>query len=147
MKPKPGAYFIMVVMAVSLAIVLGALTFPYKSIKILPMIIGSIVFVLAAIALVRELRSKKETRGPEEATSLHSYWSTGAWMVALALAIYLIGFLIAIPLFIIAYLKIQGRGWLKGIIIAGITTPLLYAVFELSLQVRLYRGLLFSLGG
>jgi hypothetical protein len=108
------------------------------------MVIGGLVFVLAAIAFIRELRSKKETRGAEEATPLSAYWQTGAWIGGLALAIYIIGFLISIPLFIMLYLKRKGSGWLKSIIVAGVTTAFLYLAFEVALRVDLYRGLLFD---
>jgi small-conductance mechanosensitive channel len=144
MKLKPGSYFIILVMAVSLAVILGALSLEFKSIRVLPMVIGGIVFSLAAISLVRDLLSKKETRGPEEEKSLRTYWPTAAWIASFALAIYLLGFLIAIPLFILSYLKSKGRGWLGCIIVAGITTGLIYLAFEFALQVKLYRGLLFS---
>ena len=144
MKLKPSSYFTMVIMAVSLAIVLRALTFEYQSIKMLPIIIGGIVFVLATISLVRDLLSKKETRGPEEETSLRTYWRTGTWIAAFALAIYLLGFIIAIPLFILSYLKWHGRRWLIAMGIAGVTTVFIYVAFELSLRVQLYRGLLLT---
>lgn len=148
MKLKPGSYFIMVIMAVSLAVILGALTLEYQSIKVLPIIVGSIVFILAAITLIRDLWAKEKPKGAveqgEKETELRRYWPTAAWIASFALAIYLLGFLIAIPLFILSYLKLQGRGWLRGIIIAGITTSLVYLAFELALQVKLYRGLLFT---
>lgn len=148
MKLKPGSYFTMVIMAVSLAVILGALTLEYKSIKVLPIMVGGIVFILATVTLIRELRAKEKPKGAvvqeEEKTELRSYWPTAAWIAGFALAIYLLGFLIAIPLFILSYLKLQGRRWLRSIIIAGITTSLVYLAFELALQVKLYRGLLFT---
>jgi hypothetical protein len=64
------------------------------------------------------------------------------WIVGCALGIYLVGFLISVPLFLVGYLKKAGRGWIAGIIIAAITTTFLYAVFEVGLGIKLYRGLL-----
>ena len=144
MKLRPGSYFLIFVMALSLAIALGSITLRYQSTKILPMIVGGLIFVLAAIALIRDLLSKKDTRGPEEETPLTAYWRTGTWVVVFALAIYLLGFLISIPLFIILYLKRHGTGWLKSIIIGAVTTAVLYSAFEIALKIDLYRGLLFS---
>ncbi len=144
MRLRPGSYFLIFVMMLSLAVALGTLSLRYQSIKILPMIIGGLIFVLAGIALVRDLISKKDTRGPEEETPLSIYWRTGLWILALALGIYIIGFLIAIPIFIILYLKKHDTKWLKSIIVGAITTTLLYLAFEVALKVDLYRGLLFS---
>lgn len=140
MKLKSGSYFLMVIMAVALAIVFKAFTFEYSAVRTLPVLIGSIVFLLSLFALLRELRSKKA--GEEDETPLRNYWHTGAWIGGFSLMIFAIGFYIAIPLFIISYLKIYGKGWLKGIIIAAITVPLLWVIFEKSLQVKLYRGFL-----
>lgn len=144
MKLKPGSYFLIFIMALSLAVALGTLSLRYQSTKILPMIISGLIFVLAAIALIRDLLSKKDTRGPEEETPLNVYWRTGIWILALAMGIWILGFLIAIPIFIILYLLKHDTKWLKSIVVGCITSTLLYLAFEVALKVDLYRGLLFS---
>ena len=144
MKGKPGAFFAIFVMLLSLAVVIGALGLRFQSIKTLPIITGSLIFVLATIALVKELRGTKGPKPEEEELPLSNYWKTGAWIMGFALAIYLIGFLVTTPLFIISYLKVRGKTWRQCITIAVVTTGLMYLVFEFFLKVELYRGLLFT---
>jgi hypothetical protein len=146
MKMKHGAYFAIFVMLFSLAIVLGAYTYPYEAARRIPVLIGSVVFVLAAITLALELRSKKkDTSDAEGEPSLISYWRTGAWVCGVGLSIYLVGFLVAIPLFLFSYLKLNSTGWKRSTIVAVITTAVVYGLFEYILSFKLYRGLVFSL--
>jgi hypothetical protein len=146
MKTKHGAYFTIFIMLFSLAIVLGAYRYPYEAARRIPVLIGSVVFVLAVITLVLELRSKKkDTSDAEEEPSLISYWKTGAWVCGVGLSIYLVGFLVTIPLFLFSYLKLNSTGWRRSIIVAVITTAVIYALFEYVLKFELYRGLIFNL--
>ena len=148
MKVKPRSYSLIVVLLVSLAIIIRSLTFTYLATKLFPVIIGGLVFVLAAIELGRELLAKGESEmvvEPGEAKGeIGRYLWIGAWIVGFSVAIYLVGFLIAIPVFILSYLKLDRAGWLIATGIAGVTTVFLYVVFELLLQVHLYRGLLLT---
>jgi len=64
--------------------------------------------------------------------------------VGFFVAIYLLGFIIAIPLFILAYMKAHGTRWLAAITFAILTPTIIYGIFELALGVVLYRGLLFA---
>jgi hypothetical protein len=146
MKTKHGAFFTILIMLFSLGIVLGAFTYPYQAARRIPIIVGIAVFALATIALIRELWSKKEeSSGAEEEPSLISYWKTGAWVCGVGLLIYLVGFLVALPLFIIVYLKLNGTGWKRSTIVAVITTGVIYGLFELILKFELYRGVFFNL--
>ena len=149
MRKKPEAYFLIFILLVSLALIIRSIAFPYLESKLLPLIIGGIVFVLTAVALIMELRAKekpKRVREPWEGEELElrQYGWTGAWLGGYALAIYLLGFIIATPVFVLSYLKLHGTGWLITIIITVVTTAFVYGVFELILRITLYRGLLFS---
>ena len=149
MRQKPEAYFLIFILLVSLALIIRSIAFPYLESKLLPLIVGGIVFVLTAVALIMELRAKekpKRVREPWEGEELElrQYGWTGAWLGGYALAIYLLGFVIATPAFVLSYLKLHGTGWLKTIIITVVTTAFVYGVFELILRITLYRGLLFS---
>jgi uncharacterized membrane-anchored protein YitT (DUF2179 family) len=148
MKRKPEAYFLMVILVFSLVIVIRSLTYPSTEAKLLPMTIGGIVFVLTAIVLTRELLAKEKPKKQREEwegeeLELSQYKTIGIWVAAFAIAIYLVGFLIAIPAFIISYLKLNRSGWLKSSIMAVVMIAFIYGVFELLLKVELYRGLLF----
>lgn len=65
-----------------------------------------------------------------------------AWVVALALLIWLVGLLVAIPVFMAAFMKIFGRErWITIAAFAVGTTVAVYAFFSVVLDVRLHAGL------
>ncbi len=125
----------------------------YITTKLLPILIGSIAFILAGIGLAREIRvvnrqrvteAEGETITKEKAgEGLRGYLLTGAWVLGFFLAIYLLGFLIAMPLFVLTYMKTHGTRWLTTIILTILTPLFIYGLFELALGITLYRGLLF----
>ena len=114
-------------------------------------IIAGISFVLAAIGLVREVwgRARPELigemgGGAEVTESWGRYLVIGAWGAGLFLAFWLLGFFIAVPLFILSATKLLGTRWWVAITSTIFTTAFVYGMFELGLQIELYRGLLFS---
>ncbi len=65
-----------------------------------------------------------------------------AWVGALALLIWLVGLLVAIPVFMAAFMKIFGRErWITIAAFAAGTTVAVYAFFSVVLDIRLYQGL------
>jgi hypothetical protein len=122
--------------------------------KLLPLVISSAVFILSAIKLGRDILSRDEqgvtategeTGGEKGAKGgWLGYLAAGAWGVGFFLAIYLLGFMIAIPLFVLAYMKSHGTRWFVAITFAVLTPLLIYGVFELALRVTLFRGSLFA---
>jgi putative tricarboxylic transport membrane protein len=67
------------------------------------------------------------------------------YIAGLAMAIFFLGFYVAIPLYLfvaIAYLGSQPKK--SAITVAVIASVVIYIVFELLLETRLYQGLLFS---
>jgi len=65
-------------------------------------------------------------------------------MVGFLLAVLLVGFIIATPLFSLSYLKLNGRRWPLSIGVAAALTILLYAIFVVGLKINLYPGLIFG---
>jgi putative tricarboxylic transport membrane protein len=68
-----------------------------------------------------------------------------AYIAGLAMAIYFLGFYAAIPIYLfvaIAYLGKQPKK--SAITVAIIASVVIYVVFQLLLEIRLYQGLLFS---
>ena len=53
------------------------------------------------------------------------------------------GFIVAIPVFVFAYMKTHGEGWIFAIIAAALTAAAIYGVFEIALKAELYQGILF----
>lgn len=156
MKLRVNFYFLIILMASMLVIIGLSLTMAAFKSKLLPIMISSTVLVLAAIGLKQEISArdkpesataadKEEESGAEDTEKgLRSYLPVWAWLIGFALAIYLLGFLVAMPLFVLAYMKKNGIGWLMAIISAILTSVFVYGVFELALSVELYRGLLFT---
>lgn len=155
MKMRGSSYFFIAIILVSLAFIGRSLGMEYFQSKLLPLVVGGIVLVLSGIGLGHDLRAKRKPEasvtggvvdGSVEARGeLRVYLRVGAWVVGFVLAIYLFGFILAIPLFILSYMKSHDTGWLVSIVSGIITTVVLYGVFELALRVELYRGLIFSL--
>ena len=68
-----------------------------------------------------------------------------AWTIGFLVLIYFLGFLIAIPVFMLAFIKIHGHiSWTKTIAVSAVTWVLIYALFEMMLKAELFRGLLFD---
>ena len=151
MKIRSDAYSYIAVMAIMLVFIGLSLGMEYFSAKVIPLIIAGISFSLAAIGLAREIWGKagpgiiNETGGGAEATeSWSQYLAIGTWGAGFFLAIYLLGFFIAIALFILSSMKFRGTRWWVAVIFTIITPAFIYGLFELTLQIELYRGLLFT---
>ena len=152
-KLNASAYSLIGVMAVMLVVIAVSLRFEYFATKMLPLLIASTVFILAAIQLGREISTKgvAERTGAEDKTSIgeetrvegRRYLPSLAWIVGFALAIYLVGFIVAIFLFVLFYMKLHGSAWLTAVISAVLFTAIIYSVFVLALGMDLYPGLLF----
>lgn len=66
------------------------------------------------------------------------------WILGFFAAIVLLGFPYAVPLFVFAFLKLQGReGWLFSAAFAGALWALFYGLFERLLHLPFASGLLF----
>ena len=142
-KLSGNSYSLIVVMAVMLVVLGLSLRLEHAAARMLPLLMSSIVFILAAIELRREIAARGDT---EENSKIEGrkYLPIAAWILGFSLAIYLVGFIIAIPLFVGCYMKQHGSRWLMAITSAVVYTAIIYSVFELALRVDLYKGLLFS---
>lgn len=64
-----------------------------------------------------------------------------AWMASIPVLIYIAGFLTAVPLFLVLYLKRRsGESWLLSITVAAASLALLYFLFIELLRTPLYEG-------
>ena len=157
MKMRGSAYFLIVVIVIMLAVIVAALRMDYFEAKLLPITYGTIILILAAISLKKELASsiKEEIVERENETgsvadkkeSWRKYVVPGAWILAFLLTIYLINFIIAITLFVFLYMKTQGARWITASTFAILTPVFIYVIFEVILKVYLHQGLLFKLLG
>ena len=68
-----------------------------------------------------------------------------AWGTGLFLGVYLVGFYIAIPLFLLLFLRIQGGiPWMKSLLFTVGTWLFIYALFNVLLSEELFTGMLFG---
>ena len=135
---------------VYLAIVVGTLVFIISALleemfatKLVPLLIASPVFALSLIGLIWEIFAKGKLESEEETKiKLRDYLRVMGWILGFGLAIILVGFFIAIPLFVLGYMKTHGIGWLTAIIYAAVLTVAVWGIIELGFNIILYRGLL-----
>ena len=154
MRLKPSTYFVLIIMAVMMAVIGKALTFRYYQTALLPVLVGSLVFILAAIQVGRETLGKEVAKAEEkpkfEGEEIQYTKGMGlgifaAWSLGFCLAIYLLGHLIAVPLFSLSYVKWRGKGWVKAIATAACITAFIYILFPLAFRTELYPGLISEL--
>lgn len=151
---NPTSYFFIFILLAMATVVGVSLTYPYLEVKLLPVGIGSIVFILAVIGLSREVTAKAKAQPPTTAKGEPTEVETKnvlrglsivlGWMIALYLAVYLLGFFIAIALYMLVYLKVRRRSWLVAIVCAAVTAAAIYGGFEVLMKANLYKGLIWG---
>lgn len=150
MGKSAGIYFLVAVAILMLVILITMAGAPYLEVKLLPMIIAGLVLALTLVQLVKEIHLKSAEAGHMSegvGDSLHRYLLEGAWMVVFFLAIYILGFFVAMPLYILFYLRWHGRPRMTAIIMAVVVTGLSYIMFTALLDIRYYPGLVLEVLG
>jgi hypothetical protein len=129
-------------------VLLGALfvakDWPIRA-SIIIFLLGSIGVVLTTIQLMLDFNAArsgaaKVLRPTFEVEALQHQGRWGsleiwAWLWGLFFSIYLIGFPIALPLFVFLYIKLYGGSWSTALLITLGTSAFLYAVFDYVLHV------------
>jgi hypothetical protein len=133
-----------------------ALGYPEDA-RLLPLAVALPGLALAAIQVILSLRplagaaverpvGDRETLTPGERTRRTT--EIAAWILGIFLAIYLVGFLIAVPLAAVAYLRVMAReGWVASLVVAVLCWALVFGIFDRVLHVPLPTGQLFRLFG
>jgi hypothetical protein len=134
--------------------VVAATAWPWKA-ALFPLVIGVPLFALAAAEALwtlfgaepasEEARDFQLSIGTD---TVHRTLVAAGWIFAFFAAIVLIGFPIAVPLFVFLYLKLQGReGWGISIAITLGTWAVFYGLFDLLLHLPFPAGWLLSWSG
>lgn len=152
MKIKPKAYFLIGIMAMMIVAIVLSIGFHYWEAKVLPLSISSFILLLAALELRAELRAEdkgsgsdaESYKGDEAEIESHRFYSGMGWILGFCIGTYLLGFLIAIPLFTLSYLKVQGRSLVASLSVAAILFVFIYLSFELGLAAQLFPGVIFD---
>lgn len=70
--------------------------------------------------------------------------SVVGWLLFLIIATYILGFIVAIPLFLFLFLKIWAKeGWVLSICMSGVVLGVVFLVFDYILHVPFHKGILF----
>ncbi len=148
--PNGSQWSLIVVIAVMLIAIGSSLSLEFFASKLLPILIGTVVLILALIALVVEIKEAPRLGAPASggetefeggtAAEVRIFLAMAAWIFGLALSIYLVGFIISAFLFVGAYMKRHGSSWFSVILTAGLFTGVIHVVFNLALKTDLYNG-------
>lgn len=147
---KDSSYFLIVIIALMIALISWALTYPDIKTKLLPLIFCATTLVLSLAQLAREVRDLKSSktdvaeRKKDSMQVKKGYASSAGWIAGLFFGVYLLGFLIATPIFVFLYPKLHGRGWGISVALAAVFLVLTYILFVLGLRIHLYSGVLFA---
>ena len=151
MHKKASLTLSALIMVVSGYGIIAATAWPWKA-ALFPLVIGVPLFALAAAEALWTLCGADPTN--EEARdfqlsigkdTLRRTLAATGWIFAFFVAIVLLGFPIAIPLFVFLYLKLQGReGWGISIAITLGTWGVFYGLFDLLLHLPFPSGWLFE---
>ena len=101
-----------------------------------PLAIGIPLFFLAAIEVAWTLAAKEAPEEPAPTSLLP--W---AWMIAFLALIVLLGFPIAVAVFVLAYLKLQAKeGWIFSIVLTAAVWGAFYGLFDMMLHLPFPAG-------
>jgi hypothetical protein len=136
--------FTSIVGAVMLTALYVAKDWPIRA-SIIILLLGGIGVILVLIQFIfdlKDLRSEnsKVLRPTYEVQAIEHQGRWGsleiwAWLWGLFLAIHLIGFPIALPLFVFSYVKLYGGGWMTALLLTGLTWGFLYGLYDYLLSV------------
>jgi hypothetical protein len=152
MRLKGRAVMSLCIMLVGAGVVVQALQWPFKA-ALFPLIVGVPVCLLALVDFlftIFEKGDKKQTTidftftGHEDkALERRRTVSIFLWILGFFFLVIIVGFPIAVPLFVLCYLKLEGHeGWLVTLAATFITWGTFYGLFVWFLNVPFMEGLM-----
>ena len=113
-----------------------------------PHVIGFPLLALSVVSLIlwlvrarRELANLKRGIAPSDRSFVVNAMSIFGWLASFALAIWVLGFPIAVPLFVFLYMKLHGKlSWLTCVVFTAVTTAFVVLVFGWLFRVIWPRG-------
>lgn len=142
-----------IVMLVSGYAVFAATAWPWKA-ALFPLVIGIPLFCLAATELLWAIFGSAPQSAPNEVelstdpAARARVLRVAGWMLGFFAAIALLGFPIAVPLFVFLYLKLQGgEGWVMSITLTAAVAGVFYGLFDALLHLPFPAGWLLSWAG
>jgi hypothetical protein len=122
--------------------------------SIIILVLGGIGLALAFKQFFSDINNVRSEK-PDEALTMEapaaqpgSRWGNfeiWGWILGFYLAIHLIGFLAAVPLFVFSYTKAYGGGLLLSVILGAVSWGFVYSLFDVLLHVPWPEPLIISL--
>lgn len=139
------------IMLLSGAAVIVAMDWPLKA-KLFPLAIAIPVFCMATAEVAwglldpasrsEAMEFKFSVQAPGGSAARRTLLAV-AWMAGFFAAIVLLGYLVAVPLFVFLYLRLQGReSWVASAVFALVVWAVFYAVFDRLLHLPFPAGLM-----
>lgn len=125
--------------------------------RLFPLAIALPALALAVLQAALSLRARASAPAEERAADEDALQGAvrarrtaeiSAWILGILAAVFLFGFLLAVPLAAIAYLRIAAReGWFASVTVAALCWALVFGVFDRLLHVPLPPGELIRAAG
>jgi hypothetical protein len=125
--------------------------------RLFPIAVAVPALGLAVLQVVLALRTPAAAHPPDRRSEVDALpagerarrtLEIAAWIIGIFAAVYLIGFVLAVPLAALAYLRLTGReGWPASLLVAALCWGLVYGVFDRVLHVPLPAGPLLTVLG
>jgi hypothetical protein len=154
MSNRASLALALVIMAVTGYGIYSAQAWPLKA-KLFPLVIGIPLFCLAAAEALWAIFGKskagaaadfKLSEGQPRDVVVRRTLLAAGWALGFFAAIALFGFIIAVPLLVFLYIRLQGReSWLFTIVFTAAVWACFYGLFELLLHLPFPPGWLFTL--
>jgi len=143
-RSKEQIFFTAFIGLVIIAALFVAKDWPIRA-SIIILLLGGVGVILTGIQLATDFKAMRTqgshiTRPTFEVQAIEHQGRWGsleiwAWLWGLFFAIHLIGFPIALPLFVFLYVKLYGGSWLTTIILTAVTWGFLYGIYDYVLSV------------
>ncbi|MCJ7651231.1 MAG: tripartite tricarboxylate transporter TctB family protein [Candidatus Lokiarchaeota archaeon] len=167
-KVDASVIFILIIIFVSFGFIYFGRAFPFRS-KVIPFLVALFVLFLAIIQILFEtipkfkkkeigkidLFNTEQVKIKQEKITEEKEWAEKyenkekrlfdiiKWILILTLGIYLLGFLVTLPIFMFLFYFIKcGYRWTKALGTTFLFWVIIYLVFELFLRAELYRGII-----
>jgi hypothetical protein len=143
-RSKEQIFFTTFIALVIIGALFVAKDWPIRA-SIIILLLGGVGVILAGIQLAMDFKAMR-TEGSKlvrptfevQAIEHQGRWGSleiWAWLWGLFFAIHLIGFPIALPLFVFLYVKLYGGSWLTAITLTAVTGSFLYGIYDYFLSV------------
>ncbi|MEW6674009.1 MAG: tripartite tricarboxylate transporter TctB family protein [Thermodesulfobacteriota bacterium] len=151
---KSQLAFIVIFLCILAMLFYVTLDYPWRA-RNLPLLVIAVAMLILVRELLKEISRGKGAvaadanislpeRGQTEAESPLKYAVVFGWLSGLVLLIWIFGFLIAFPVYIFAYIKMNGEKWIWAFVVSVSFLIVVYFVFGVLLEIPLYGGLLFQ---